>query len=339
MAVLITGGAGYIGSHMVWEMLDRGETPVVLDNLSTGFRWAVPDGVPLVVGDTGNVELVDRVIDRYGIDAIIHFAAKIVVPESVADPLAYYHNNTVNSRSLIAAAVGRGVRNIIFSSTAAVYGNPEADRLDEDDRLAPMSPYGSSKLMTEMMLRDVAAAHDLRYVVLRYFNVAGADPVGRTGHSAANATHLIKIAVQTVLGLRPHMEVYGQDYPTRDGTCIRDYVHVSDLARAHSAALDHLRAGGESLTCNCGYGRGYTVWEVIDAVRRVSGTDFEVRRGARRPGDPAVLVAAVDRIRERLGWRGMLDDLDTIVGHALGWERRLVERGLVERELGGRGRR
>jgi UDP-glucose 4-epimerase len=327
MAVLITGGAGYIGSHMVWEMLDRGETPIVLDNLSTGFRWAVPDGVPLVVGDTGDVELVDRVIDQYGIDAIIHFAAKIVVPESVADPLAYYHNNTVKSRSLIATAVRRGVRNIIFSSTAAVYGNPDSDRLGEDDRLSPVSPYGSSKLMTEMMLRDVAAAHDLRYAVLRYFNVAGADPAGRTGHSAANATHLIKIAVQTVLGLRPFMEVYGQDYPTRDGSCIRDYVHVSDLARAHSAALDHLRAGGESLTCNCGYGRGYTVWEVIDAVRRVSGTDFEVRRGPRRPGDPAVLVAAVDRIRDRLGWQGNLDDLDTIVGHALRWERHLVERG------------
>jgi UDP-glucose 4-epimerase len=326
MAVLITGGAGYIGSHMVWEMLDRGETPVVLDNLSTGFRWAVPDGVPLVVGDTGDVELVDRVIDQYKIDAIIHFAAKIVVPESVADPLAYYHNNTVKSRSLIATAVRRGVRNIIFSSTAAVYGNPDSDRLGEDDRLSPVSPYGSSKLMTEMMLRDVAAAHGLRYAVLRYFNVAGADPAGRTGHSAANATHLIKIAVQTVLGLRPFMEVYGQDYPTRDGTCIRDYVHVSDLARAHSAALDHLRGGGESLTCNCGYGRGYTVWEVIDAVRRVSGTDFEVRRGPRRPGDPAVLVAGVDRIRDRLGWQGKLDDLDTIVGHALRWERHLVER-------------
>lgn len=327
MAVLITGGAGYIGSHMVWEMLDRGETPVVLDNLSTGFRWAVPESVPFVVGDVGDVELVDRVIDKYRIDSIIHFAAKIIVPESVADPLSYYHNNTVKSRSLIAAAVGRGVRNIIFSSTAAVYGNPEADRLHEDDPLGPPAPYGSSKMMTEMMLRDVAAAHDLRYVVLRYFNVAGADPKGRTGHSTANATHLIKIAVQTVLGMRPYMEVYGQDYPTRDGTCIRDYVHVSDLARAHSAALDHLRAGGESLTCNCGYGRGYTVWEVVDAVRRVSGTDFEVRRAPRRAGDPAILVAAVDRIRDRLGWRGSLDDIDGIVGDALRWERHLLERG------------
>src|SRR5215510_1134269 len=283
MTVLVTGGAGYIGSHMVLALLDAGERVVVLDNLTTGFDWAVPEGVPLVIGETGDQTLVAALIAEHSVDAIIHFAASIVVPDSVADPLGYYRNNTVNSRSLIECAVKGGVRHFIFSSTAAVYGNPECVPVREDDATVPMSPYGWSKLMTEIMLRDAGAAHGLRYAILRYFNVAGADPCGRTGQSTQGATHLIKVAVETALGLRPQIEVFGTDYPTPDGTCIRDYIHVSDLVGAHSDALAYLRAGGASATFNCGYGRGFSVREVIETDKSISGEDFKVELAARRP--------------------------------------------------------
>jgi UDP-glucose 4-epimerase len=326
MTVLVTGGAGYIGSHMVYELLDAGEDAVVLDNLSTGFRWAIPDRVPLYQGDTGDETLARQIIARHGVDAIIHFAASIVVPDSVADPLAYYKNNTANSRTLIEAAVRTGVKHFIFSSTAAVYGNPKAVPVAEDATPDPMSPYGSSKLMTEIILRDTGFAHPLRHVILRYFNVAGADPQMRTGQSTPAATHLIKVAVQTALGMRKKMDVYGTDYPTPDGTCIRDYIHVSDLVRAHSDALRYLRAGGESATFNCGYGHGYSVLEVIETVKRVSGVDFRVELAERRPGDPAQIVAASDRARGILRWAPRYDDLPAIVANALEWEQKLRTR-------------
>jgi UDP-glucose 4-epimerase len=322
MTVLVTGGAGYIGSHMAHALLDAGEPVVVLDNLSTGFDWAVPKSVPLVVGETGDQALAAQLIAREGVDAVIHFAASIVVPDSVADPLGYYRNNTVNSRALIETAIRCGVRQFIFSSTAAVYGNPLRIPVNEDDATVPMSPYGSSKLMTEIMLRDAGAAHGLRYLILRYFNVAGADPAMRTGQSTARATHLVKVAAETALGRRPKIEVFGADYQTPDGTCIRDYIHVSDLVRAHQDALHYLREGGSSVTLNCGYGRGFSVLEVIESVKRVSGVDFQVVLGGRRAGDPAAIVADASRIRSVLGFAPQLDDLDTIVKHALAWERR-----------------
>jgi UDP-glucose 4-epimerase len=326
MTILVTGGAGYIGSHMVHALVDAGESVVALDNLATGFDWAVAEGVPLVVGDTGDQPLVASLIAEHKIEAIIHFAASTVVPESVAEPLAYYRNNTVNSRALIETAIKGGVRHFIFSSTAAVYGNPERVPVAEDAPTMPMSPYGASKLMTETMLRDAGHAHGLNYVILRYFNVAGADPRLRTGQSTRNATHLIKVATEAALGLRPKVDVFGTDYSTPDGTGIRDYIHVSDLARAHSDALRHLRAGGASLTLNCGYGHGFSVLEVIDTVKRVSGVDFRVDVAARRPGDPAQVVAAADRARSLLGWRPQLDDLSTIVSHALAWQKKLATR-------------
>ena len=326
MAVLVTGGAGYIGSHMVLALLDAGEEVVVVDNLSTGFDWALPPEARLIVGDMGDQDVVGRVIREHRVDAIAHFAAKIVVPESVADPLGYYLNNTVKSRALIEAAVRGGVERFIFSSTAAVYGDVDTKPVGEDKPLNPVSPYGRSKLMTEWMLADAGKAHSLRHVVLRYFNVAGADPKGRSGQSSANATHLIKVAAQTALGDRPHIEVFGTDYPTPDGSCLRDYIQVTDLAQAHMDALAHLRQGGGSLTLNCGYGRGYSVLEVIDVVKRVSGRDFEVRLSPRRPGDPAAILAKADRIRERLGWRPRFDDLNQIVAQALAWERSLKVR-------------
>ena len=328
MSVLVTGGAGYIGSHMVVELLGAGETVVVLDNLSTGFRWAVAPGARLVVGDVGDEALVARVIREHAVEAIIHFAGSIVVPDSVADPLGYYLNNTVKSRALIATAVACGVRQFIFSSTAAVYGMAEVMPVTESTPLAPMSPYGSSKLMTEVMLADVARAHDFRYVALRYFNVAGADPEGRTGQSTKGATHLIKVACEAALGKRAGMQVYGTDYPTPDGTCLRDYIHVTDLAAAHLAALGHLRRGGGSDVFNCGYGHGYSVLNVIEAVRRVSGVgdQLAVALGPRRPGDPAAIVAASAKIRETLAWHPRLDDLDLIVRHALDWETGLEQR-------------
>ncbi len=323
MTILVTGGAGYIGSHMVHALVAAGENVVVLDNLSTGFQWAVAGGVPLVNGETGDQVLVGRLISENHVTAIIHFAASIVVPDSVADPLGYYRNNTVNSRSLIECAIKGGVKQFIFSSTAAVYGNPNIVPIGEDDPVAPMSPYGSSKLMTEIMLRDAGIAHGLDYVILRYFNVAGADPQLRTGQSTKGATHLIKVAVETALGKRAKMDVFGTDYPTPDGTCIRDYIHVTDLVRAHSDALAYLRAGGTPVTLNCGYGHGFSVLEVIDTVKRVSGVDFRVDHAAARPGDPAQIVAKSDRIRALLGWQPQFDELGTIVGHALAWERKL----------------
>jgi UDP-glucose 4-epimerase len=319
MTILVTGGAGYIGSHTVLAFLDEGEIPVVLDDLSTGNRAAVPSDVPLVVGDVGDQELVSRTIKSYGIDAILHFAAKIVVSDSVADPLGYYLSNTVKTRALLEAAVKSKVRHFVFSSTAAVYGNPILTPVSEEAAPAPISPYGNSKLMSEHMLRDTSAAHDLRYVTLRYFNVAGADPKGRAGQSTPGATHLIKVAMETALGQRPHMSVFGDDYPTPDGTCVRDYVHVSDLARAHLTALKHLQTGGESRTLNCGYGRGYSVKEVIDTVKRVARRDFEVRHAPRRAGDAAAVVAKSEQLM-KLGWRPELDDLQVIIQHALSWE-------------------
>src|SRR5215470_14052283 len=323
MTVLVTGGAGYIGSHMTHALLETGESVVVLDNLSTGFKWAMPDGVPFVIGETGDETLVARLIREHEVSAIIHFAASIVVPDSVSNPLDYYRNNTVNSRTLIECAVKGGVKQFIFSSTAAVYGNPLKVPIGEDDAVAPMSPYGSSKLMTEIMLRDAGIAHGLDYVILRYFNVAGADPKLRTGQSTKGATHLIKVAVETALGKRAKMDVFGTDYPTPDGTCIRDYIHVADLVRAHADALSYLRAGSRSATLNCGYGHGFSVLEVIDMVKRVSGVDFRIDRAGRRPGDPARIVAQSDRARALLGWQPQFDDLTTIVTHALAWERKL----------------
>jgi len=323
MTILVTGGAGYIGSHMVYALVEAGERVVVLDNLSTGFKWAIAKGVPLVTGETGDEALVARLIAEHGVSAIIHFAASIVVPDSVSNPLGYYRNNTVNSRALIECAVRGGVQQFIFSSTAAVYGNPAKVPIREDDPVAPMSPYGSSKLMTEIMLRDAGIAHGLDYVILRYFNVAGADPKLRTGQSTKGATHLIKVAVETALGKRPKMDVFGTDYPTPDGTCIRDYIHVADLVRAHSDALAYLRAGGKPVTLNCGYGHGFSVLEVIDTVKRASGVDFRIDRAGPRPGDPAQIVANSDRARELLAWQPQFDDLATIVAHALAWERKL----------------
>jgi UDP-glucose 4-epimerase len=325
MTVLVTGGAGYIGSHMVLELLDAGEKVVVLDDLSTGFRWAVPQEAAFVTGDSGDQALVSRLIAEHGIESILHFAAKIVVPESVTDPLAYYLNNTVKTRALIEAAVRGGVKNFIFSSTATVYGNADVSPLHEELTPAPINPYGRTKLMSEWMLEDAAHAHGLNYVVLRYFNVAGADPHGRSGQSTPTATHLIKVASQVALGQRSHLDVFGTDYPTVDGTCVRDYVQVNDLATAHLSALNYLRGGGKSTVMNCGYGHGSSVLEVVDVVKRVSGVNFEVRLTGRREGDPATLVAKVDRIRG-LGWTPKYDNLETIVDQALRWEHKLAAR-------------
>ncbi len=326
MTVLVTGGAGYIGSHMVYALTDRGEDVVVLDNLSTGFDWAVSPKARLVVGDIGDMDLVSRLIREHGIDAIINFAGSIIVPESVENPLKYYRNNTANTRNLIECAVKGGVPHFIFSSTAAVYGIPETNPAFEDARLDPINPYGRSKLMTEWMLEDVSKAHPLNYVALRYFNVAGADPLGRTGQSTPDATHLIKVACQTALGQREKMYVFGTDYDTPDGTCIRDYIHVTDLIAAHVDALDYLRRGGESAIFNCGYGRGFSVLEVIDAVKKVAGHDFPVETTGRRAGDPPALVAGAEKVRKVLGWKPEHDDLEEIVASAYAWERHLMER-------------
>lgn len=326
MSVLVTGGAGYIGSHMVLALQDAGQSAVVLDDLSTGFDWLLPPEVKLVLGDVADAALVGQAIRENGCDALAHFAARIVVPDSVADPLGYYLANTVKTRALIETAVKAGVKHVIFSSTAAVYGEPATVPVPEDLETSPINPYGRSKLMSEWMIEDAARAHGFTYVILRYFNVAGADPRGRSGQSTPNATHLIKVATQAALGQRSHLEVFGTDYLTPDGSCLRDYIQVSDLAEAHRVALDHLRSGGESLTLNCGYGRGYSVLEVVDVVKRVSGRDFEVRLSPRRAGDPARIVAGADRIRTRLGWTPRHDDLEGIVRQALDWEAALARR-------------
>ncbi|MGI9399611.1 MAG: UDP-glucose 4-epimerase GalE [Rhizobiaceae bacterium] len=325
MSVLVTGGAGYIGSHMVWELLDNNESVVVIDDLSTGFKWAVPQEARLVTGDAGDMELVEKTIARHEVDTIIHFAGSVVVPESVSDPLKYYENNTAKSRNLIAAAEKSGIDQFIFSSTAAVYGAPTTTGpIREDAILNPMSPYGSSKLMTEIMLRDAANAHDIRYVMLRYFNVAGADPKGRTGQSTDGATHLIKVACETALGKRPSFQLFGTDYDTEDGSCVRDFIHVSDLVSAHQKALEFLRGGGLKFTANCGYSRGYSVLEVLEAVKRLSGNDFKVTESPRRSGDIPSLVANSNRLKARLDWEPNHDDLDFIIQTALDWELRLV---------------
>lgn len=326
MSVLVTGGAGYIGSHAVIDLVRAGEEVVVIDDLSTGFDWAVQEAASFYQGDIADEALVRSLLRDHGVEAVIHFAGSVVVPESVENPLKYYLNNTARSRSLIETCVGAGVKHFIFSSTAAVYGMVGNAPVSEDMQLAPMSPYGRSKLMTEWMLADVAAAHDMTFAALRYFNVAGGDPQGRVGQSTANATHLIKVACQTALGQRPYLEVYGDDYPTPDGTCIRDYIHVSDLAAAHTAALSHLQKGGESFIANCGYGHGFSVRDVLGAVERAAGHDFEVRQAPRRAGDPASIVSNPALIKKTLGWEPAYDDLDTIVAHALAWERRLAER-------------
>ncbi|MEM9107936.1 MAG: UDP-glucose 4-epimerase GalE [Pseudomonadota bacterium] len=320
MGVLVTGGAGYIGSHMVNHLRDSGEKVAVIDSLRTGVREAVPSGVPFYHADIADTDRVRQIISDHNIDAIIHFAGSIIVPESVADPLAYYNNNTVKSRSLIASAVEAGVKSFIFSSTAAVYGEPEQNPISESSPLRPVSPYGSSKLMTEMMLADTAIAHDFNYVALRYFNVAGADPQGRCGQSTPEATHLIKVACEAAIGKRDKLAIFGRDYDTPDGTCIRDYIHVSDLAAAHGLALDYLRRGGKSDVFNCGYSHGFSVLEVVQAVKRATGVDFPVNDADRRPGDPPALIAQSSKLRETLGWEPKLDDLDLIVRHAYAWE-------------------
>ena len=326
MAILVTGGAGYIGSHMVLALVERGEEVVVIDNLSTGMWWAIPPEARLIEGDIGDEALLDRVMAQYRFDAVVHFAGSIVVPDSVRDPLGYYLNNTVKSRMLMACAVKAGVPRFIFSSTAAVYGDVPAEPVFEDRAPAPVSPYGASKLMTEQMLKDSHAAYGLSYVALRYFNVAGGDPKGRIGQSTPRATHLIKVACQTALGQREQLEVFGTDYDTPDGTCLRDYIHVSDLIAAHVDALEHLRRGGDSGIFNCGYGKGYSVLEVIKAVERVNGAPLPVKYGPRRAGDPPAIVAGARRVREVLGWEPRYENLDFIVETALDWERKLARR-------------
>ncbi|WP_120716826.1 UDP-glucose 4-epimerase GalE [Tsuneonella amylolytica] len=324
--VLVTGGAGYIGSHAVLALRDAGHPVAVIDNLSTGFRFAVPDDVPFYEGDIADEALLARIFAEQGTRAVMHFAGSIVVPESVEKPLDYYLNNTVKSRALIAAAVAAGVPHFIFSSTAATYGMPDAERVSEDTPQQPINPYGWSKLMTERMLADTAAAHTLNYCALRYFNVAGADPHGRSGQSTAGATHLIKVAVEAALGKRAHVAVYGTDYKTPDGTGVRDYIHVSDLAAAHVLALQALVAEpGRSLQMNCGYGRGFSVMEVLDAVDRVTNMAIDRRIEGRRAGDPGALVSDNARIMATLPWEPKYADLDTIVAHALAWERKLSE--------------
>ncbi len=324
MTVLVTGGAGYIGSHMVYALVEAGESVVVIDNLSTGFSAFLPPGAPLFIGDAADENLVEGVIASHKVESIIHFAGSVVVPESMRDPLLYYRNNTMTTRSLLNAAVKGGVKRFIFSSTAAVYGNPDQVPVPEHAPTRPLSPYGSSKLMAEIMLHDAAMAHGMSYVALRYFNVAGADPTARIGLATVGATHLLKIAVEAATGQRAKIDVFGTDYPTRDGSCIRDFIHVSDLAEAHRSALAYLRDGGPSATLNCGYGRGYTVLETIEAVRRVSGRNFAVQYAPRRAGDVMTMVADTNRIRDVLDWKPQFDDLETIATHALAWEEKLL---------------
>ena len=326
MTVLVTGGAGYIGSHMVLNLADSGENVVVLDNLVTGFDWAIDGRATFVQGNAGDIDFVVGLIEKYGITEIIHFAGSIVVPESVTNPLKYYANNTATSRNLIEAAVKGGVKHFIFSSTAAVYGMTGLAPVVEETPLNPMSPYGRSKLMTEWMLADVAAAHPITFGVLRYFNVAGADPQKRSGQSTPLATHLIKVACQTALGQRPKMDIFGTDYETPDGTCVRDYIHVTDLIAAHALLLNHLRKGGESTTLNCAYGRGYSVREVVETVRKISGVNFRADEGPRRAGDPASITATGQKVRTLLGWKPQHDDLNEIVETAYAWERHLMTR-------------
>ncbi|MDH4106801.1 MAG: UDP-glucose 4-epimerase GalE [Gammaproteobacteria bacterium] len=324
-SILVTGGAGYIGSHVVRQLGEQGETVVTLDNLSTGFRDAVTSG-ELIVGDTGDAALLEKIFGLHAIDTVMHFAAHTVVPESVANPLKYYRNNTACSRTLLELCQKHGVRHIVFSSTAAVYGIPEGGRAAEDAPTRPINPYGTSKLMTEWMLRDLAAAGGPRYVALRYFNVAGCEPSGIIGQSTPKATLLVKVACEAATGRRDHVSIFGTDYTTPDGTGVRDYIHVEDLAKAHLDALRYLRAGGDPQTLNCGYGHGYSVRQVLDAVARASGAPLKVVEEPRRAGDPPSLVAVAERVREVLGWEPRYDDLDTIVRTSLAWERKIAAR-------------
>ena len=319
-AILVTGGAGYIGSHVVRQLNQAGHDVIVVDDLSKGFREAVCN-CELVVADSGDQTLIEGLVKKHGIESVMHFAAHTIVPESVANPLKYYDNNTIKAHRLITACANTNVKHFIFSSTAAVYGIPESPTVSEMSPTLPINPYGTSKLMTEWILKDTAAATDLRHVTLRYFNVAGSDPGGRIGQSTPDATLLIKVACEAALGKRETVTIFGTDFSTLDGTGVRDYIHVEDLADAHLSALSHLEGGGESTTLNCGYGHGYSVREVLDALQRVSGEKLTIREAERRPGDPPVLVAQADRIRNILGWSARYDDLDIIVEHALKWER------------------
>ncbi len=318
--ILVTGGAGYIGSHTSKLLVEAGYSLVVLDNLYSGHKWAIPKEATFIEGNAGDIELVSDLLHQHRVSAVIHFAGHIVVPESVADPLKYYRNNTCVSRNLLEACVSRGVENFIFSSTAAVYGTPETLPASETTPTQPINPYGRSKLMTEEILADVAATGRLRYMALRYFNVAGADPKGEIGQATPEATHLIKVACEVASGERSHIDVFGTDYPTPDGTCVRDYIHVMDLARAHILALKHLLDGGKSEILNCGYGRGFSVTEVLNSVMKASGKKLDVRLAPRRAGDPAALVANATKLRKTLGWTPQLDNLDTICKTAYEWE-------------------
>ncbi|MDH3659444.1 MAG: UDP-glucose 4-epimerase GalE [Alphaproteobacteria bacterium] len=326
--LLVTGGAGYIGSHVVKALGEQGESVVVFDNLSTGYAWSV-DGAELVVGDLGDHRALETLFAAHRFEAVLHFAASIWVGESVRDPVKYYRNNVANALNLFAMAKDQGVAHVIFSSTAAVYGEPDAELLDENLPSAPINPYGASKMMAERLLQDIASTCDMTFAILRYFNVAGADPKGRIGEATPDNSHLVKIACETALGLRAAMSINGTDYPTADGTCIRDYIHVEDLAAAHVAALDHLRQGNPSTICNCGYGHGQSVREVIDMVREISGVDFDILDGPRRAGDPPRLVASNDKIRSLFGWRPRFDDLHLIVETAWRWEQILNEKRSV----------
>ncbi len=321
MTVLITGGAGYIGSHMAWLLDDCEENFIILDDLSTGHKSAIPPEAPFYEGDIGDEKLLSKILTEHEVDSVIHFAGSIVVPESVQNPLKYYQNNTVNSRSLIESAVKHSVRNFIFASTAVVYDTPEIIPISEREKLDPVSPYGTSKMMTELMLKDAAKAYGLSYIILRYFNVAGADPKGRTGQSTPNATHLIKVSSQAALGLRSEVQVFGSDYATKDGTGIRDYIHVSDLVQAHKLALDYLRDGGRNRTMNCGYGRGYSVLDIISTLKKVSGIDFPVKYTKRRSGDPEKLIADPTQIKKILNWVPQHDNIEEIALTALNWEK------------------
>ena len=321
--ILVSGGAGYIGSHVVRQLGAAGENVVTLDNLSTGFEAAVTAG-ELVIGDTGDAALLEHIFNDHEIDTVMHFAAHTIVPESVADPLKYYRNNTCSSRTLLEAAANNGVKNIVFSSTAAVYGIPDGGKASENSPTQPINAYGSSKLMTEWMLRDLAAAGGPNYVALRYFNVAGCEPGGTIGQSTPKATLLVKVACEAATGKRPGVAIYGTDYPTPDGTGLRDYIHVEDLATAHLDALAYLRKGGESTTLNCGYGHGYSVREVLAAVERAHGEPLNISEEPRRAGDPPELIAVADRVRDVLGWTPRFDDLDTIVRTSLAWERKIA---------------